>query len=79
MSLLLGGLLVVSSILGVNYGFYKLGMWSVRKRLVNTRELLIKQQPQDDVLIEEISNHINEIDLFNSGKKKKYAIIKLNE
>ena len=78
-SLLLTPIILSMGIIGGSYGFYKLGMWSVRKRLVNTRELLIKQQPQDDVLIEEISNHINEIDLFNSGKKKKYAIIKLNE
>ncbi len=45
-------------------------MWSVRKRLVNTRELLLKQHPQDDILIEQISNHIVEIDMFKSSKLK---------
>tara|TARA_R110000751_G_scaffold81633_2_gene164701 strand:+ start:1553 stop:1768 length:216 start_codon:yes stop_codon:yes gene_type:complete len=60
---------VFSSIVGINYGFYKLGMWSVKKRLTDTRELLLKQNPQDDLLIEEISNHIVEIDMFNKSKK----------
>ena len=66
---LIGGLIVVSTIIGFNYGAYKLGMWSVRHRLVNTRELLLKQYPQDDILINEITNHIKEIDVFKSQKK----------
>mgnify|MGYP003629859005 CR=1 FL=1 len=63
-------LLSFSSIIGINYGFYKLGMWSVRKRLIETRKLLLKQHPQDEILIEEISNHIVEIDMFNKSKLK---------
>ena len=63
-------LLGFSSIVGINYGFYKLGMWSVRKRLIETRELLLKQHPQDELLIEEISNHIVEIDMFNKSVKR---------
>ena len=69
MSILLGSVFVFSSIVGTSYGFYKLGMWSVKKRLTDTRELLLKQNPQDDLLIEEISNHIVEIDMFNKSKK----------
>ena len=45
-------------------------MWSVRKRLIETRKLLLKQHPQDEILIEEISNHIVEIDMFNKSKLK---------
>ena len=45
-------------------------MWSVRKRLINTREGLLSQTPKDEMLIELISNHIVEIDMFNSSKLK---------
>jgi len=48
---------------------YKLGMWSVRKKLIDTRNKLLIQYPQDELLIEEISNHIAEIDIFNKSKK----------
>ena len=63
-------LLSFSSVIGINYGFYKLGMWSVRKRLIETRKLLLKQHPQDEILIKEISKHIVEIDMFNKSKLK---------
>lgn len=71
MSIVIISSLIIATSGVVGYGFYKLGMWSVKKRLIDTRELLLKQNPQDDILIEEMSNHIKEIDLFNSSKFKK--------
>ena len=66
---ILSGLFVFSGLVGINYGLYKLGMWSVRKKLIDTRNKLLIQYPQDELLIEEISNHIAEIDIFNKSKK----------
>ena len=66
---LLEGVLLFSSIIGVNYGLYKLSMWSVRKQLLDTRELLLLQHSPNTLLINEISNHIKEIDAFNVKNK----------
>ena len=80
MSGILSGFLLFSSIIGVNYSLYKLGMWSVRKRLIDTRELLLLQHPQDDVLISDISNHIKELELLSAFKvKKKNLCIDIND
>lgn len=73
---MLYSLLTFTSIIGINYGFYKLGMWSVRKRLCETRDGLIAQHPQDEILIDEISNHIKEIDMFKIDKLKSKALYK---
>ena len=68
-------ILTFSGIGIMSFGFYKLGMWSVRYRLVNTRDKLTDvlkcgYDGQLYNLINEIDVHITEIDKFKNEKKK---------
>ena len=79
-SLLLTPIILSMGIIGGSYGFYKLGMWSVRKRLEETREQLIKiDHREDDKLLSNITNHIREIDMFNNGEKNIYSNINADD
>jgi len=72
MSGILSGLFVLTSIVGINYGIYRLGMWSSKKQLIETRSKLITQSAEDnELLIEEISNHLIEMNEFIKSKKLK--------
>ena len=70
MSGIIIGLGVFSSIIGLNYGLYRLGMWSQKTKLISLREKLNKQHPKDTELIDEITTHIKEIDLYVNNKIK---------
>tara|TARA_R100001086_G_scaffold249628_1_gene190026 strand:+ start:415 stop:639 length:225 start_codon:yes stop_codon:yes gene_type:complete len=68
---LVGSFLLFSSIVGFNYGLYRLGMWSQKTKLTHLKEKLLLQHPKDEDLIDEINTQIKEIDLFvNSSKIK---------
>ena len=78
---ILSGLLISGGIILGGYGSYKLGMWSVRKRLVDTKKDLINRREELEGLlgndaqlyniINEIDNHIKEIDEFRNNPKIK--------
>ena len=70
MSGILIGLGVASSIIGINYGLYRLGMWSQKTKLIQLREKLLIKNPEETELIDEITSHIKEIDLFTNNKIK---------
>ena len=70
MSGILIGLGVASSIIGINYGLYRLGMWSQKTKLIQLREKLLIKNPEETELIDEITTHIKEIDLFTNNKIK---------
>ena len=54
MSGILIGLGVASSIIGINYGLYRLGMWSQKTKLIQLREKLLIKNPEETELIDEI-------------------------
>ena len=70
MSGILIGLGVASSIVGINYGLYRLGMWSQKQKLIQLREKIVLKHPEETEIIDEMTSHIKEIDLFVNNKIK---------
>tara|TARA_R100000808_G_C2009105_1_gene62497 strand:- start:214 stop:453 length:240 start_codon:yes stop_codon:yes gene_type:complete len=68
-------LLIPTIITGLSYASYRLSMWSVLKRLQETKSKLLEAgiDKESDIIVE-INNHIGKIKCFKIDKKMFYNI-----
>lgn len=68
-------LLIPTIITGLSYASYRLSMWSVLKRLQETKQKLLDAgMNEESEIIVEINNHIGKIKCFKTDKKMFYNI-----